>query len=181
MERVFIGLGSNVGARAALIDQALLRLNRKPGCSLVQVSSLFETEPVGPPQAKYLNAAAEIETRLEPIAFLGELLDIERQLGRTRSPDERNAPRTIDLDLLMFGARIHLNNGANSQLEIPHPRLTDRPFVLIPLVELDPTLRHPATGDLLASFLPVDRENDGVVMWRARSSPLDCAEILDQP
>lgn len=166
-ERVFIGLGSNVGDRAGTIDQAIHALGLAPTCSVIQCSSLFETEPIGPPQPKYLNGAAEMSTDLSPREFLKMLLDVEQSLGRIRSPQERNAPRTIDLDLLMYGERIL----SEPELEIPHPRLENRPFVLIPLLEIDATLRHPATGDLLVSFLSAERGNDGVVMWRTRIDP----------
>ena len=166
-DRVFIGIGSNVGDRAGTIDRALVLLGLVPNCTVVQCSSLWETEPVGPPQPKYLNAAAQISTNLEPSVFLNVLLEIERSLGRVRSAQERNAPRTIDLDLLLFGDKILFG----SDLEIPHPRLGIRPFVLIPLLELDATLRHPGTDDLLVSFLPAERGNDGVVMWRTRTNP----------
>ncbi len=166
-DRVFVGIGSNIGDRAETIDRALVLLGLVPNCRVIQCSSLWETEPVGPPQPKYLNAVAEIRTDLEPFIFLNALLEIERSLGRVRSPQERNAPRTIDLDLLLFGDNIVME----SNLEIPHPRLGNRPFVLIPLLELDDTLRHPGTGDLLVSFLPAERGNDGVVMWRTRTNP----------
>ncbi|MDA0214176.1 MAG: 2-amino-4-hydroxy-6-hydroxymethyldihydropteridine diphosphokinase [Planctomycetota bacterium] len=165
-DRVFIGIGSNVGDRVGTIDRALELLGLVPKCRLIQCSSLWETEPVGPPQPKYLNAAAEIHTELNPFDFLSALLEIERSLGRIRSPHKRNAPRTIDLDLLLFGNQILME----PNLEIPHPRLAIRPFVIIPLLELDPVLRHPATGDLLVSFLPAERGNDGVVMWRTRTN-----------
>ncbi len=166
-ERVFIGLGSNIGDRAATIDRALDSLARSPKCSVVECSSLWETEPVGPPQPKFLNAAAELSTELSPRDLLQALLDIERSLGRIRSPQERNASRTIDLDLLLYGDRIT----DEPELEIPHPRLGIRPFVLIPLLEIDATLRHPGTGDLLVSFHSAERGNDGVVMWRTRTNP----------
>lgn len=166
-ERVFIGIGSNIGDRAGTIDRALVLLGLVPHCTVIQCSSLWETEPVGPPQPKYLNAAAEVITELEPAVFLNVLLEIERSLGRVRRSQERNAPRTIDLDLLLFGNKILMD----SDLEVPHPRLGIRPFVLIPLLELDASLRHPGTGDLLVSFLPAERGNDGVVMWRTRTNP----------
>ena len=192
-ERVFIALGSNVGDRANWIDRAIEKLswqhsghdsghdwgNRssRGECRVIQYSSLWETDPVGPPQPRYLNAAAELSTTLSPLALLQSMLEIEESLGRVRSTAERNAPRTIDLDLLMYGTTMSVE----PHLELPHPRLTMRPFVLIPLLELDASLRHPGTGDLLVSFLPVNRENDGVVMWRARSRSLGCAEVLGTP
>ena len=97
-ERVFIGIGSNIGDRAGTIDRALVLLGLVSQCTVIQCSSLWETEPDGPPQPKYLNAAAEVITDLEPTVFLNALLEIERSLGRVRRSQERNAPRTIDLD-----------------------------------------------------------------------------------
>ena len=164
-ERVFIGLGSNIADRSRLIDQALAALDVVPGVTVVQRSSIFETDPVGPPQPKYLNAVVEIATRLDPSALLDVLVGIERSLGRVRVESERNAPRTIDLDLLLFGERILKDD----RLEIPHPRLGKRAFVLVPLVELDATLRDPVSGDLLVFLLASLAGNDGVAMWRARS------------
>jgi len=166
-ERVFIGLGSNIGDRAATIDRAVDALECVPSCKVLQLSSLWETEPVGPPQPKYLNAVAEIATGLAPADLLATMLEIERFLGRVRSAHERNAPRTIDLDLLLYGQRIL----TQEHLEIPHPRLTQRPFVLIPLLEIAPQLRHPLTGEVLLSFPCAQGANDGVAMWRIRTVP----------
>ncbi len=173
--RAFVGLGANLGDRSSTIDRAIALLAACDGIQVVAVSSLYETAPIGPPQPHYLNAAVEIQTSRTPRALLSALLAIEHELGRVRNPLLRNTPRTIDLDILLFGSlRVR-----EQDLEIPHPRLVERPFVLRPLLELDSTLTHPHTGELLV-FLPcAKRENDGVVMWRTRTTHLTSRQRLD--
>ncbi|MFN4259411.1 MAG: 2-amino-4-hydroxy-6-hydroxymethyldihydropteridine diphosphokinase [Gemmataceae bacterium] len=135
----YIALGSNLGDRKQYLDQALQLLRKQPGIQVLRVSAYHETEPVGglPGQGKYLNAAAELLTELEPRPLLDTLLSIEKQLGRERS--ERNAPRTIDLDLLLFEDMVCEEEG----LVIPHPRMHERLFVLEPLAEIAPLAVHP--------------------------------------
>lgn len=146
--RAFIGLGSNLGEREAMIQQALGALAELPETELVRASSLYDTEPVGDlDQPNFLNAVAELETGLGAMQLLWNLLLIEKRLGRERT--RRWGPRTIDLDLLLFGDEIHEEAG----LRVPHPELTRRAFVLVPLIELDPALVHPATGEKLVTQL----------------------------
>jgi len=146
--RVHIGLGSNLGDREAALRGALELL----GDDVVAVSSFRETDPIGYlDQPRFLNAAAAVETALEPRAVLDRLLEVERELGRTRD-GARFGPRTIDLDLLLYGDRVIDEPG----LVVPHPRLAERRFVLEPLAELDPDLVVPGLGrvsDLLARLL----------------------------
>lgn len=148
MARVHIGLGSNLGDREAALRGALELL----GDDVVAVSSFRETDPIGYlDQPRFLNAAAAVETALEPRAVLDRLLEVERELGRTRD-GARFGPRTIDLDLLLYGDRVIDEPG----LVVPHPRLAERRFVLEPLAELDPDLVVPGLGrvsDLLARLL----------------------------
>ncbi|MGE3809498.1 MAG: 2-amino-4-hydroxy-6-hydroxymethyldihydropteridine diphosphokinase [Gemmataceae bacterium] len=141
-EIAYIALGSNLGDRQATLDQAVARLRSTPGITVKKVSSYVETEPVGGPpgQDKYLNAAAELEIALSPRALLDQLLHIEAELGRVRS--EPNAPRTLDLDLLLYGDQVIDEPG----LQVPHPRLHERVFVLQPLAEIAPGVRHPRLG-----------------------------------
>ena len=137
-----LGLGSNLGDRVGYLAQALDALCGHPQIQLLRHSSFVETAPAGGPsgQAKFLNAAAVIETSLSPPELLGELLRIERKLGRVR--DERWGPRTIDLDLLLYDQQIiH-----TAELEVPHPRLAERRFVLEQAAEIAADLRHPASG-----------------------------------
>jgi len=136
--RAFIGLGSNLGDREAALRGALELL----GEDVVAVSSFRETEPVGYlDQPAFLNAAAALETGLEPRALLERLLGVERELGRTRE-GPRHGPRTIDLDLLVYDDRVIDEPG----LVVPHPRLAERRFVLEPLAELDPDVVVPGHG-----------------------------------
>jgi len=141
----FIGLGGNLGDRQSFLDKAVAALQEHERLSVVQVSSYYETEPVGgPPDAPlFLNAVVQVETDLEPRELLAVLLDIERQLGRVRG--ERNAPRTIDLDLLLYDDLILNDPG----LTIPHPRMHERGFVLEPMAEIAPDLVHPILGDTM--------------------------------
>jgi 2-amino-4-hydroxy-6-hydroxymethyldihydropteridine diphosphokinase len=145
--RCFVALGSNLGDREAALRAALGRLAATPGVVLVAVSRLWETEPVGPPQPAYLNAAAALDTTLSARELLARLLAIEREAGRTRGA-ERNAPRTLDLDLLLFGDESIDEPG----LVVPHPRLAQRAFVLEPLAEIAAELRHPALGASIAEL-----------------------------
>lgn len=134
-----IALGSNVGNRRSHLVAALELIGRLPGTSVTRVSRFIDTLPVGGPfgQEHYLNAAAEIDTLIRPRLLFERLCEIELRLGRTRS--ESSGPRTIDLDLLLCGdERIH-----EADLEVPHPRMHFRRFVLEPLQEIAPDVRHP--------------------------------------
>jgi 2-amino-4-hydroxy-6-hydroxymethyldihydropteridine diphosphokinase len=146
--KVYIGLGSNLGEREAQIRLALDDLARLPESRLVRASSLYDSEPVGDvDQPNFLNAVAEVETELTARQLLWNLQLIERRLGRTRT--RRWGPRTIDLDILLFGPDVV----DEPDLQIPHPELARRSFVLVPLVELDPMLVHPVTGETLVVLL----------------------------
>jgi len=146
--KVFVGLGSNLGERESLIRLALDDLARLPSTRVVRASSLYDTEPVGEvDQPNFLNAVVQLDTELTARRLLWNLQLIERRLGRTRT--RHWGPRTIDLDLLLYGdLRIE-----ESDLWVPHPELTRRAFVLVPLVELDPMLVHPGTGETLLEHL----------------------------
>ena len=147
--KAFIGLGSNLGEREAMIRMALDDLARLPETRLVRASSLYDTEPVGEvEQPNFLNAVAQIDTELTPRQLLWNLLLIEKRLGRVRT-QQCWGPRTIDLDLLLYGSVII----DEPDLKVPHAELTRRSFVLVPLVELDPLLIHPATGETLLNHL----------------------------
>ena len=145
--RAFVGIGSNLGDRRAMLEQAVSALAALEETRVVAVSALRETDPVGiVDQPRFLNGAVELETDLPAAELLRELLAIERRLGRARDGVPPGGPRTIDLDLLLYdGASI-----AEPGLRIPHPRLHERVFVLEPLVELDPALEVPATGTVAA-------------------------------
>jgi 2-amino-4-hydroxy-6-hydroxymethyldihydropteridine diphosphokinase len=138
--RVFLGLGSNLGDREAALERAG-RLLEERGFTRRAESSLYLTEPVGgPPQGWFLNAVLEGESALSPEELLAACLDVERTMGRVR--DVRHGPRTIDIDLLLYGPEQRRGPG----LVLPHPRLHERRFVLTPLSEIGPTVVHPVLG-----------------------------------
>ena len=145
MSTAYIGIGSNLGDREDLIRQALDLLRGEEGIEVAAVSSVRETDPVGVvDQPRFLNAAARLETDLRPRQLLDRLLAVEQRLGRVRV--ERYGPRTIDLDLLLYGDEVVDEPG----LRVPHPRLAERRFVLEPLAELDPGLIVPGFGEIRA-------------------------------
>jgi 2-amino-4-hydroxy-6-hydroxymethyldihydropteridine diphosphokinase len=144
MPLVYVGLGSNLGDREETIRRAVELLASEAEIELEAVSSLRETDPVGYlDQPRFLNGAAALRTELEPRALLRRLQEIELELGRDRS-GPRFGPRTIDLDLLLYGDERIEEEG----LEIPHPRLAERRFVLEPLFELDSGLEVPGQGSV---------------------------------
>jgi 2-amino-4-hydroxy-6-hydroxymethyldihydropteridine diphosphokinase len=143
MVRAFVGLGSNLGERQETLKAAIGRLRGLPEVEVKQVSSFRDTDPVGyVDQPRFLNGAVEIETDMSARALLGALLELERAFGRDRSTAPPHGPRTLDLDLLLYGdATID-----EPLLKVPHPRLHERGFVLEPLAELDPDLEVPGQG-----------------------------------
>lgn len=144
---VFLGLGSNVGDREASLEQALRRLEAR-GFRITARSSLYLTEPVGgPTQDWFVNQVVQGATALSPETLLGACLAVEAELGRVR--DVRHGPRTIDIDLLLYGDDVV----RTQHLTLPHPHLHERLFVLVPLVELDPGARHPLLGLTAAELL----------------------------
>jgi len=146
--RAFIGLGANLGDREASIRAALEAIAAMPETDLVRVSSLYDTEPVGDvDQPNFLNAVALVDTELDARQLLWNLMLVEKKLGRVRT--QRWGPRTIDLDLLLFGDEII----EDPDLRVPHPEIIRRSFVLVPLVELEPRLVHPGTGETMATHL----------------------------
>lgn len=133
MTDVFLGLGSNVGDRENQLKEAIRLLDEQSGIKVVKVSSFYETEPVGyVDQPDFLNLCVEIQTELSPKAVLERGLAIEQQLHRVRK--ERWGPRTLDIDILLYGDQVI----EEQDLTIPHPRMTERAFVLIPLQEIAP-------------------------------------------
>ncbi len=136
----YIGIGANLGDARANVEDALARLQRQPGCTLLQASGLYRTAPIDSSGDDYINAVARIATTLDAEALLQALHGIEQAHGRERP--YRNAPRTLDLDLLLYGdAVIH-----SATLTVPHPRITERAFVLVPLLEIAPAIHIPGRG-----------------------------------
>jgi len=141
--RAYIALGSNLGDREATIRGALDALADEPAIEVVAVSSLVDTEPVGiVDQPRFLNGAAALETELSAQDLLALLLDVERRFGRRREGVPAQGPRTLDLDLLLYGDEEIDEPG----LRVPHPRLHERAFVLGPLAEVAPGLEVPGKG-----------------------------------
>ena len=140
-ERVFVGLGANLGDAAATLRAAFEALDGLPGTHCVARSSLYRSAPVDAQGPAYLNAVAQLHTRLLPAALLKALQAIEDRFGRERP--YRNAPRTLDLDLLLYGERCIVT----PLLTVPHPRLHERAFVLAPLAEIAPDLALPIPAD----------------------------------
>ena len=144
----FVALGANLGDAVATLRAALAALGRLPGTRLVRASRFVRSPSAGAPGPDYVNAVAELRTALDPLALLRALLAIEQTHGRRRGP--RNAPRTLDLDLLLFDDLVL----DTPELVLPHPRLHERAFVLVPLADLDAQRVVPGRGrvvDLLPS------------------------------
>lgn len=156
----YIGLGSNLGDRLDNLRRAVVALD-SGDISVRKVSSVYETDPVGPPQPDFLNAVCEVETKLSAPALLKGLKSIEVGLGRKAR--ERRGPREIDLDLLLYGNEV-IND---PDLKVPHQELTKRTFVLVPLLEVAPDLRLPGLGRV-ASF-----QGAGLRGVRVYASPED--------
>ncbi|HYD82280.1 MAG TPA: 2-amino-4-hydroxy-6-hydroxymethyldihydropteridine diphosphokinase [Paucimonas sp.] len=147
MITAYIGIGANLGDARATVTAAIRAIGGLPSTRLSGQSSLFRTAPVDAGGDDYINAVARIETGLPPHDLLAQLQKLEQDAGRERP--YRNAPRTLDLDLLLYGAqRID-----SAQLTVPHPRMTQRAFVLIPLLQIDPFLSIPGHGAAHA-FVP---------------------------
>jgi 2-amino-4-hydroxy-6-hydroxymethyldihydropteridine diphosphokinase len=146
--RAYVGLGANLGDRLATLRAAVGALAAEAGAVAAR-SSVWESASVGAPGPDYLNAAVALDTALAPEPLLELLLDVERRFGRVRAPGERNAPRTLDLDLLLAGDRVV----DGPRLTLPHPRLAERPFVLAPLAEIAPAVQHPVLHRSIAALL----------------------------
>jgi 2-amino-4-hydroxy-6-hydroxymethyldihydropteridine diphosphokinase len=147
VKTIYLGLGSNIGDREANLRAALERL-AAPDLRVMRVSPIYETEPVDyTDQRWFLNLVAEAETELFPMQLLTRIGRIERELGRVRGIPK--GPRTIDIDILLYGAAVV----RSPKLEIPHPRMAERRFVLAPMADLAPGLRHPVTRKSIAEML----------------------------
>jgi len=162
MSRAFVGLGSNLGDRERTIRAALDQLGGIQGTEVRLASSLYDSAAEGDPDSPpFLNAVALLETDRPPRQLLWHLLLIEARLGRERR--RRWGPRPIDLDLLLYEQVVV----DEPDLVLPHPRLLDRPFVLVPLEEIDPQFVHPVTGQTIRQILR-ERKCAGDVRWLGR-------------
>ena len=159
---VYLGLGSNLGDRQCNLLQALDLLAEK--MRIARISSLYETEPVGwSPQPLFLNAVCQATTSLDPEELLALIKGIEAVLGR--EPSFPNAPRTMDIDILLYGNQI-INT---AKLVVPHPRLEERAFVLVPLAEIAPDLVHPVSQRRIKEQLEKVLGLEGIKEWSSES------------
>ncbi|HEY9761549.1 MAG TPA: 2-amino-4-hydroxy-6-hydroxymethyldihydropteridine diphosphokinase [Trichocoleus sp.] len=142
-----IALGSNLGDSRRILQDALAALDAKDNIEVITHSQLYETAPVGPPQPDYLNCCALIQTCLSPEALLRELLQVEACFGRVRR--ERWGPRLLDLDLILFDDLVV----TTPTLQIPHPRMPERAFVLVPLAEIAPNWIDPISHKTIAQLV----------------------------
>ncbi len=147
LARCAIALGSNIGDSRAILDNAMGILAETSGISLKAQSSWYKTAPVGPPQPDYINGCAWLDVALTPQELLAVILDIEKKFGRVRQ--ERWGPRTLDIDIILFDDIIL----ETPNLEIPHPRMRERAFVLLPLAEIAPDWIEPVSGFAIAQLL----------------------------
>jgi len=143
----YVGIGANLGDARAAVRDALARLDAWPGCRLAKASGCWRTAPIDSSGDDYINAVAAVDTTLDAHALLAALMDIEQAHGRERP--YRNAPRTLDLDLLLYGDAII----DTPTLTVPHPRMHERAFVLAPLLEIAPSIGIPGRGHA-ADWLP---------------------------
>ncbi|SEN83712.1 2-amino-4-hydroxy-6-hydroxymethyldihydropteridinediphosphokinase [Mesobacillus persicus] len=155
----YIGVGSNIGNRLDYISEAVKRLDHHKEIKVVNTSSIYETDPVGyTNQASFLNMVIKIRTTLAPLALLESLLFIEEELGRKR--EIKWGPRTLDLDILLYNQE----NIKSEKLMIPHPRMLERAFVIVPLLEVDLQLNLPGIVDRDSL-----RDKEGVRIWKRKN------------
>lgn len=154
----YLGLGSNMGNRQGNLDRAIELLSQR--LRVGQVSSIYDTEPVGNVnQPRFLNMVCQVYTRLAPMELLTLAKGIELKLGR--APGKSNAPRPIDIDILFYDDQVI----ETPELVIPHPKLAERAFVLIPLAEIAPDLVHPVSGKTIRELLQGVTETQSVLRW----------------
>ncbi|WP_301109260.1 2-amino-4-hydroxy-6-hydroxymethyldihydropteridine diphosphokinase [Sporosarcina sp.] len=159
MNAAYLSLGSNIGNRLEHLKQAVRLLHEHPAVKVKKVSSIYETEPLGlTEQAKFLNIAVELETSLGAVELLSACQSIENKLGRMRKI--RWGPRTVDLDILLYNEQ----SIQTEDLIVPHLRMQERAFVLVPLVEINSEVKNPVTGSLYREEPAMEEE--GVILWK---------------
>lgn len=162
--KAYISLGSNIGDREGSLKAAIDYLNAHSNIRVVNTSSIYETDPVGyEEQDQFLNMVIEVKTSLSPVELLEVCLNTEKVLGRKR--DIRWGPRTIDLDILLFNQE----NIKLEQLTVPHPRMHERAFVIIPLLEIDSGIKLPMMEIPLRAVLEDRSDREGVRIWKQKN------------
>lgn len=160
-KRAYIALGANLGNRPQCLYRALLSLDEHPGIVVNSLSSIYETDPVGyTDQPNFLNMVAEVSTNLSPEELFQATSAVESELGRKRTV--RWGPRIIDLDILLYD-QVKIDTAT---LQIPHPRMFERAFVLMPLAEITPALHIPGSKLLLADYIKQIPDKEGVRLWK---------------
>ncbi|MCM3667078.1 2-amino-4-hydroxy-6-hydroxymethyldihydropteridine diphosphokinase [Mesobacillus subterraneus] len=162
--KAYIALGSNMGDRLDYLKKAILHLESHENITVVNTSSIYETDPVGyTNQDQFLNMAIQVMTSLKPFELLDVCLNIEEQLGRKR--EMRWGPRTLDLDILVYNQE----NIETEKLTLPHPRMSERAFVILPLLEIDPNIMLPTMKEPLKSCLQSIPDKEGVRIWKRKN------------
>ncbi|MCM3575844.1 2-amino-4-hydroxy-6-hydroxymethyldihydropteridine diphosphokinase [Mesobacillus subterraneus] len=162
--KAYIALGSNMGDRFGYLTQAIILLESHEQISVVNTSSVYETDPVGfTDQGQFLNMAIQVETSLSPVELLDTCLEIELKLGRKR--EVKWGPRTLDLDILLYNHE----NIETEKLTIPHPRMSERAFVILPLLDMDPNLTLPTMKEPLKNYLLSIPDREGVRIWKQKN------------
>jgi 2-amino-4-hydroxy-6-hydroxymethyldihydropteridine diphosphokinase len=162
--KAYIALGSNMGDRFGYLTQAIILLESHENISVVNTSSVYETDPVGyTDQDQFLNMTIQAETSLSPFELLDTCLEIELKLGRKR--EIKWGPRTLDLDILLYNQE----NIETEKLTIPHPRMSERAFVILPLLEMDPSITLPTMREPLENCLLSIPDREGVRIWKQKN------------
>ena len=163
--RAFIGVGSNLGDRSANIREAIDRLNGLDNTEVVRLSSFYESEPHGDAKTWFVNAAMEVETEFHAANFLKELQAIEKAMGRKRVKGKKWGARVIDLDIHFFDHEVT----KSKTLHLPHPRIAERKFVLLPLAEIAPQLNHPDLSQTVSQILAGTQDTKRISLLPPRS------------
>ncbi|MGP1910482.1 2-amino-4-hydroxy-6-hydroxymethyldihydropteridine diphosphokinase [Metabacillus sp. JX24] len=174
MNRAFLALGSNIGDRERYLKDAILSLNEHSSIEVEEISSIYETDPVGyENQDAFLNMVLSVRTDLTAFELLSVMQGIEQSLGRKR--DIRWGPRTLDLDILLYNHE----NIETEQLIIPHPRMLERSFVLIPLYEIDQNIHIQASSQPLSVIIDQLPDKEGVRIWKQQKNGEDVFALFE--